>query len=296
MPVPPTRPPALRGKLFRGSDQVRSGRLTKGQLRSAAWRRLFPDVYACASLAVDHECRARAAAALAVRGACISGRSAAVLWGVPLADADDDVELTVPPDCRAGAVRGIRISRRSLPADDVVVRGGVRVTTPIRTAVDVARIQPVQEAVVALDQVIGAGLLTLGELRRAASALGGPGCRSVRRAAELADGLAGSPQETRLRLVLLSSPLPRPVAQCTIRGAAGQFVARTDFAWPEAKVALEYEGVWHGQAQQVGRDRRRLNDLTAAGWTVVFATAADLRDPAGLIARLTAVLSPRRYG
>ncbi len=295
MPVAPTRPPDLHGKVFRGSAMVRAGRLTKGQLRSSAWRRLFPDVYACASLPVDHPRRARAAAALVVPGAVVSGRSAATLWGVPLAGPEDDVELTVPPGCRAGAVHGIRVSRRHLPADAVVVRGGVRVTTAVRTAVDIARTEPLEDAVVALDQLITGGLATLDDVRAAAAVLSGPGCRSVRRAVDLADGLAGSPQETRLRLVLHGSRLPRPVAQYTIRAADGRFLARTDFAWPDAKTAVEYEGIWHGAPQQVARDRRRLNELTAAGWTIVFVTAADLRDPVALIARVAAALGARRY-
>jgi very-short-patch-repair endonuclease len=68
-----------------------------------------------------------------------------------------------------------------------------------------------------------------------------------------------------------------------------------DFGWPEHKIALEYDGVWHGEAQQVGKDRRRLNRLTEAGWTVIFVTAADLRDPVALIARIGAGLSASRY-
>ncbi|HEY4631718.1 MAG TPA: hypothetical protein VIG96_10465, partial [Blastococcus sp.] len=273
----PARPSALRGKVFRGSEQVRAGRLTKGQLRSTAWRRLFPDVYACASLPVDHARRARAAAHLALPGAVVSGRSAGVLWGVDLAGPDDDVECTLAPGCRAGGLRGIQVTRRALPPDEVTWCRGVRVTAVGRTALDLARIQPVEEAVVALDQFLGAGLLTMGRLRTAAAAATGPGCRQIRRAVDLADGLAESPQETRLRLLLHQSPLPRPIAQYSVREGT-RFVARVDFAWPDAKVAVEYEGMWHGRPQQVARDRRRLNQLTAAGWTVVFVTAADLHD------------------
>jgi very-short-patch-repair endonuclease len=291
----PFRPPALHGKLFRGSQQVRLGRLTRAQLRSGAWRRLFPDVYACASLPIDHARRARAAAHLAVPGAVISGRSAAVLWGADLAGPDDDVECTLAPDCRAGAIRGIRVTRRTLADDEVTRRGGVPVTTVGRTALDLARIQPLDDAVVALDQFLRTGLTTLDELRLAAAALRGPGCRHVRRAMERADGLAESPQESRLRLLLHDSRLPRPVAQHTVRTADGRFVARVDFAWPDVKVAVEYDGAWHGRPQQVARDRRRLNELTAAGWTVVFVTAADLRDPVQLIARIAAALMSSRY-
>jgi very-short-patch-repair endonuclease len=290
----PTRPPALRGRLFRGSEQVRAGRLTKAQLRSSAWRRLFPDVYACASLPLDHARRARAAALLALPGAVVSGRSAGVLWGVHLAGPDDDVECTLTPGCRSGTVRGIRATRRALPADEVTRRDGVLITTVGRTALDLARIQPSEEAVVALDQFLRAGLVALDELRAAAAAMTGPGCRQIRRVAGLADGLAESPQETRLRLLLHGYRLPRPTAQYTVRGPDGRFIARVDFAWPDVKVAVEYEGMWHGQAQQVARDRRRLNDLGAAGWTVVFVTAADLRDPVQLIARIAAALTAPR--
>ena len=119
----------------------------------------------------------------------------------------------------------------------------------------------------------------------------GRGCRQVRAAACLADGLAGSPQETRLRLLLHRSPLPRPMAQHVVRHA-GRFVARVDFAWPDRKVAVEYEGAWHGESpQQVAADRRRLNRLREAGWTVVFVTAEDLRHPQRIVARIAAELA-----
>ncbi|MDP9391291.1 MAG: endonuclease domain-containing protein [Actinomycetota bacterium] len=291
----PTRPPELRGKIFRGSQQLRAGRLTRGQLRSSAWQRIFPDVYACSSLPLGHGRRARAAAHLLIPTAVVSGRSAAVLWGVDLAGPDDDVECTIHPGCRAGAVRGVRLTRRALGADDVVLRAGVRVTTPLRTALDVARIDPPDEAVVCLDRFLRAGLVSLPEVTRAATALTGPGCRRVRSAVDRADGLAESPQETRLRLLLHASPLREPVAQYTVRDADGRFVARVDFAWPEQKLAVEYEGVWHGERQQVARDRARLNRLTAAGWIVVFVTAADLLHPVQLVARIAAALTAPRY-
>ena len=54
---------------------------------------------------------------------------------------------------------------------------------------------------------------------------------------------------------------------------------------------MEYDGRWHGEPGQFGRDRARLNRLTAAGWRVVFVTAEDLRDPAALIARVAAELA-----
>jgi hypothetical protein len=291
---PPVRPPVLRGKVFRGSAAVRSGRLTRAQLRTSAWRRVFPDVYACASLPMTHRIRAAAAARILLPGAVLCGRSAAAVWGVPLAGGGDDVELAVPSTCRAGAVRGLQVTRRSLPDEDVTRRNGLAVTTPLRTALDLGRIVPLDEAVVALDKFLRAGLVTLGELRDAAAVTPGPGCRQIRRAVALADGLAESPQETRLRLALGRSHLPAPVAQYVVRDADG-FIARVDFAWPEHRIALEYEGAWHGERQQVAKDRRRLNRLSAAGWQVVFVTAEDLRHPEQLIARIAAALRARAY-
>jgi len=273
---------------------VAACRLTPGELRGRAWVRLFRDVYACADVVVTHELRAVAAARLLVPGAVVTGRSAAVLWGVPAAGRDDDVELTVPPGATVCRVPGLRVRRRALVGEHVVVHRGVRATTAEATAVDLAGTGTLDEAVVLVDRLVAAQATTLAKVRALAGAASGRGCRQAQAAAALADGLAGSPQETRLRLLLHRSALPRPVAQFVVRDAAG-FVARVDFAWPEAKVAVEYEGVWHGESQQqVAADRRRLNRLTAAGWTVVFVTAADLHRPVELIARIGAAVAAAR--
>lgn len=269
---------------------VRAGVLTPNDLRSTAWRRLFRDVYACASAPVDHALRARAAATFVVPGAVVTGRSAAVLWGLPVADTDDPVELTVPPGGRVSAVRGVRVRRRVLDASAVTRRFGVPVSTALATALDLAGRLPLEDAVVLLDRFVASGRTDLRSLDEAARRASGPGSRRARDAVALADGLAESPQETRVRLLLHRSALPRPIAQCTVRHE-GRFVARVDFGWPEQRLAVEYEGIWHGERQQVGRDRRRLNALLAAGWRVVFITAEDLRRPEGVIRRIAAALA-----
>jgi hypothetical protein len=290
VPVRPVRPLELRGKLFRASHVISAGLLTRSQLRSSAWRRVFPDVWACASLPLTHRLRALAAARLLLPGAVVSGRSAAVLWEAPLADEGDDVEVTVPPSFRGGSIPGIRLRRRALPDHDVVVRQGTRVTGRIRTALDLAEIRPLDDAVIAVDAFLVATRRPVGEVRAAAATGTGRHCRHVRRVLALADGLAGSPQETRLRLLLGRSDVPTPVAQHRVL-EDGQFLARVDFAWPEHRLALEYEGTWHGAPQQVPEDRERLNRLFAAGWRVIFVTKDDLRRPERLLSRIRAGLS-----
>ncbi|WP_308128014.1 hypothetical protein [Modestobacter italicus] len=290
MVVPAHRPPALRGRVFRGTAAVGAGLLTRRQLDSAAWHRLFRDVYACADLTVTHELRAVAAASVLLPGSVVTGASAAVLWRVDAAGPGDDVELTVPPGTRSSAVAGVRVRRALLRPGDVARRRGVPVTTPERTAVSLGADRPLDEAVVLIDQLAAAGLVDVGDVRALAAATTGRGCRRARAAATLADGLAGSPQETRLRLLLHRAELPPPIAQHSVYDGR-VFVARVDFAWPAQRLALEYDGLWHAEPGQFAADRRRLNRLLAAGWRVLFVTAADLHRPEQLIARISAELA-----
>ena len=130
------------------------------------------------------------------------------------------------------------------------------------------------------------------ELGEAVVSLSGQrGSAKARRAVELADHRAESPPESRLRVLLALAGL-RPTPQYTVRDAAGAFVARVDLAFVEHRVAVEYDGGWHAEPGQFAKDRRRLNRLVAAGWTVLHVTAADLRDPAALVARIAAMLCP----
>ena len=56
------------------------------------------------------------------------------------------------------------------------------------------------------------------------------------------------------------------------------FVGRVDFAYPEDRVAIEYDSYEHhvGKAALL-RDSTRRKALLAAGWTPLSATAADVR-------------------
>lgn len=287
MPVTARVPPRLRGEAFRGSLAVARGLLTPNQLRSPVWKPLFRDVYVDASVDVTHRLRAVAAASL-LPDAVVSGPSAAVRWGVDLAAAGDDVELTLPPGEHARRHPGLRVRRAHLDPGDVGRRAGVLVTGPVQTALRVASLLPADEAVVAVDRLAVARIVDL-EAVRARAAVPGAASARVRRACALADGLAESPQETRLRLLVLRAGLPPPVAQHRVLHD-GRFVAPVDFGWPELEVAVEYDGRWHGDPAQFPEDRRRLNGLREAGWTVVVVTAADLHDPLPLVAMIRAAL------
>jgi hypothetical protein len=254
-------------------------------------------VYADARLELTHRLQAAGVGLVMPARAVFGGRTAAVLWGAAdLAAATDDVEVVVPPGTRWTPGPGVRV-RAADPGDDAVLAPrGQRRTSRVRTAVDLIRRGAVDDAVVLLDMLVAAGVVALADVRTAVGALPrGRGTRLAREVSTLADGLAASPQETKVRLLVHRSSLPRPVAQYVIRHD-GRFVARVDFAWPEHRLALEYDGLWHGEPGQFQRDRRRLNALLAAGWRVIFVTAADLYRPEELLRRIAVALADDQIG
>ena len=93
--------------------------------------------------------------------------------------------------------------------------------------------------------------------------------------------------------------------QCPVSVAAGR-VLHVDLGWPEYQVAVEYDGRWPsdltgdapigGSAEPEHLDRRRLNQLQAAGWIVVHATGARMgRAFPGLLSELREALRSRGW-
>lgn len=113
------------------------------------------------------------------------------------------------------------------------------------------------------------------------------GVVAARELLELASPLAESPMESETRLVMLDGGLPPPVLQYEIVDAQG-CLRRLDFAWPELRVAAEYDGVdWHSGPDAFLRDRRRGAALQDLGWVVVPIVAEDVRSrPVELVARI----------
>jgi very-short-patch-repair endonuclease len=254
-------------------------------------------VYADADLPDTHGARIAGAALIVPPSAVFGGRSAAYLLGAEaLVDAATPVEVVVPEAERFGPVAGLRIRRTLLPEDDVRSVRRFSCTVPVRTALDIARSEDLSDAVVALDVLLGRGLILPAHLREAAAALPvARGSRRARRAVALADARAESPPESRLRLLLRSAGLA-PEPQYVVRDPDGRFIARVDLAFPDLRVAVEYDGSWHGNPGQLARDRRRLNALVAAGWTVLHVTAADLHHPDRLVDALRGLLVDRESG
>ncbi|WP_341717899.1 hypothetical protein QQG74_29490 [Micromonospora sp. FIMYZ51] len=107
----------------------------------------------------------------------------------------------------------------------------------------------------------------------------------------LADPGAQSPPESQLRVRLVLAGLPRPVTQHPVRLSNGR-VLHPDLSWPEHRVAVEYDGLWHRDPDQIHLDRQRLSQLVGAGWRVLHVTSRRLhRDFPGILREVRAALA-----
>ena len=93
--------------------------------------------------------------------------------------------------------------------------------------------------------------------------------------------------ESEARLVMIDHEVPMPELQYEITGRDGT-TYRVDFAWPEERVAGEYESVdWHAGRMEMLRDKKRFAGVQEVGWLVIPIVAGDVRErPARLAGRL----------
>lgn len=276
--------------VFKGTDAVLAGTLTRSQLRGPAVKRLFQGVYALASEPITHKLRCSAAALALPPEAVITGRSAAGLWGVQLARAQDCVQVVVPDNTRIARRTGLDVRRTFVSANECTPWSEVAVATPLRTTLDLLLDRPLPDAVADLDAVLRAGLVTLPQVSAMVGERSDKGIALARRAVALADPRAESQPESRVRVWLaLDGLYPEP--QYWIEDLSGR-LARADLAFPEHKVAVEYDGSWRdGELWALNRDRDRLNRVQAAGWEIVFVTAQLLHDPARMVRTVRATLA-----
>ena len=101
--------------------------------------------------------------------------------------------------------------------------------------------------------------------------------------------------ESEARLAMIDGGLPVPELQYEIVDGNGE-LRRVDFAWPEQRVAVEYDGLdWHSGADAMRRDRKRAAALLDVGWVVIAIVFEDVRYRAcDFVARIDAQLRRAR--
>jgi very-short-patch-repair endonuclease len=267
---------------FRGSSAVAAGLLTPGVLRGPRYRRLFPDVYAPSALEPDLALRARAAGVLVAGRGVVAGYAAAELHGASSGAPDDPVDVLVPHSYRCA---GLRVHRGRVPSDEVTGVGGVPVTavggvpimdvagvpvtTPVRTAFDLARwaSTPTERvaAVDALGQHCGVHPDTVRALRN--RHLGAWQGGAVAEVLGLMDARAESPMESRTRMALRLGRLPAPAVQHPVVARGTRYYL--DLAYPHVLLAIEYDGADHRGQRRARRDLLREAALTELGWKIL---------------------------
>ena len=107
---------------------------------------------------------------------------------------------------------------------------------------------------------------------------------------ELADAGSESPMESRLRVLLVTDGLPKPLVQAPVQDETGVLIARADLCYRTERVVVEYDGMNH--RERLAADNRRHNQLTDAGFRVLRFTANDiLHRQASVVAIVRRVLA-----
>ncbi|MEB4211136.1 DUF559 domain-containing protein [Mycobacterium sp. 94-17] len=250
---------------FLGSDAIARGALTRGQLR---WNysRIHQNVYLPKSAARSLRDNIYGAWLWSGSRGIVAGRAAAALHGARWVDEFTPIEIIGPLN---HPPTGVIVRRERIGAEEIVDLGGLPVTSPARTAFDLARHLPRGSAVATLDALSAATGITAADVTPLIPEhKGARGVRRCRTALSLMDGGAQSPKESWLRLVLIDAGLPGPVTQ--IRVTDGRMVAYLDMGWEQPMVAIEYDGEQHRTDRgQYVKDIRRAEMVSRLGWNVI---------------------------
>jgi hypothetical protein len=236
--------------------------------------------------------RTRAAAALLVAGdrAVLTSHTSAALFGCTAADAGR-VHVLVDYDRPLRPTADIAVHHGHYDEQDVMVLDGLRVYVLECALAELLCRASRPTAFACMDQALA--MAPPGErvefraevAHRIAVRKDSRGRRRAEILLDLATGLAESPAESWLLLGLFDAGLPIPAQQVPVVDLDGNVRYRLDFAWEDVHVALEYDG-FAAHVGRAARDAAREDDLRRMGWTVLRATAADLKEPAELHAAI----------
>lgn len=292
------RPAAVCGQLASRQNgvvtyaQLLEAGLTPGEIkhlvRVGILNRVYRGVYVVGHLALAPLAKEQAAVLACGPRSVISHRSAAYLWGLTdRRPRTTHVTMTAPARRVQNGVRVHEVVRLS-PAE-VRRRGGIPLTSPARTIVDLAAEADGHELEGLIAEARATRLLRDGELEAALERAGKR--RGVARLRALLRNEAGramtrSEVERRCRRLLQAAGLPQPRANGRVAGY------EVDFLWPEHRVVLEVDSfTFHGHRRAFERDRRKTMVLEDAGYRVIRVTPRQLaEEPYWVIAHIARAL------
>jgi very-short-patch-repair endonuclease len=247
------------------------------RLKVARYWMLWPGVYTFPEVPSSWEQVAMAGVLYADPVACLSGPASARKLQLPGFD-NAGIEISTTRRLRADGT-AIR-SRTSLQPGEIVHRDGIPITIPERTLLDLSTALPEKRLEGLIDAACHLGLT---ESDKFVAYLQQPDLPRRRRSlllrllAERGDvAPAASELETGLARLLRHPSMPSAVRQYEIR-LGGRFIARPDFAYPEAKLGVEgHSFLHHGSKLQWERDMQRHALTESVGWYLVYVTWWDV--------------------
>lgn len=251
-----------------------------------------PGVYFAPAKGASLTARAAVLSGLLPPEAVIARRTAAWIWGLDVLppgmdETDWPVDLITPEPSTPPTPDTVEV-----PPDHAIEKSGIRLTTPIRTALDCARWLPRLEAVAALDQFLRKGVSTEAVTTMARTLPGYRGNKKLREVIRLSDRGAASPGETWTRVAIVNTGLPRPETQIPVMGPQARRLY-IDLGYPDFRVGLEYDGERHHTGPgALAHDKARRRWLAKQmHWEIIPVTKDFLITPAPYLeALLTALL------
>lgn len=228
-------------------------------------------------------------------GAVISHETAAELFEFPLphelsreGGATVHCRADEGMSARASALLTVHVRARA----PVIRRHGVTMSHPVIALQEIAPRLSFGELVACVDALAAnrfgtAYRIPLREIRALVETRTGRGAAVLQEAASQARERVWSPRETSMRLMVRSHGYPEPSLNHEIRDSATGIVYYIDLAYPQWKVAIEYDGEEHRTDKSRWEGDLHKNEvLHAQGWTVLRVSAADLHRPRDFFLRL----------
>jgi hypothetical protein len=302
---PRRTPIALRRELiqFGYNDRV-LGSLTKSGALQKPRRGAYVDgpTYVGLDTAGQYAVRTRAVTKQANTSVVASHVTAAVEYDAPIWGLDLSVTHLTRTDGRAGRKEaGVQQHCGKIIDGDVVTRNGIHVMAATRTALEVTTVEPVEASLGVVNHLLHHQFTTLEELfsryaAEEASFEHWPHSLSTELVLRLAHPKIESIGEGRTYFMCFRHSIPMPEPQVEIPDGFGQIVARVDFAWPQFKVFLEFDGkikyqklLKEGESvtDVVLREKKREEMICRlTGWRCIRITWADLENPAATVAMI----------
>jgi hypothetical protein len=209
-----------------------------------------------------------------------SHQTAALLWGLPLpGPLPEELHVSAIPPGREPRTRGVIGHRIDVALDRLTLRHGLPVANPVETWAQLASTIGEDHLVAAGDALLTAGLADRADLLEAAQQPRRRGAKALAAAVPFVRAGAESPRESAVRLVLVRAGLPEPELNGNLHDDSGHFLARLDMAYPEYRVAVEYDGRQHADLDQFRRDADRWPAIAGQGWILIRVLDHHLAEP-----------------